>query len=71
MAQMILSKKWKQIMDMESRPMVASGEWEGSGIDREFGVGRCNLLHSEWISIGSSHCGAMGTNPISIREDAG
>ena len=51
--------------------MVASGEWEGSGIDREFGVGRCNLLHSEWISIGSSHCGAMGTNPISIREDAG
>ena len=26
------------------------GEREGSGIDREFDIGRCKLLHLEWIS---------------------
>ena len=30
--------------------MVAKGEREGSGIDRESGVGTCKLLHLEWIS---------------------
>ena len=28
--------------------MVAEAEG-GSGMDREFGVGRCKLLHLEWI----------------------
>ena len=30
--------------------MIAKGEEGGSGMDREFGVGRCKLLHLEWIS---------------------
>ena len=30
--------------------MVAKGEREGKGMDGEFGVGRCKLLHLEWIS---------------------
>ena len=30
--------------------MVAKGERGGSGMDREFGVVRCKLLHLEWIS---------------------
>ena len=28
--------------------MVAKGERGGSGMDREFGVSRCRLLHLEW-----------------------
>ena len=42
-------------MDMESRLVVAGGGgWAGvrSGMDGEFGVGRCKLLHLEWISNG-------------------
>ena len=35
-------------MDIENRPVVAG--WGGSGMDEEFGVGRCKLLHLEWIS---------------------
>ena len=30
--------------------MVAKGEGEGSGMDREFVVDRCKLLHLEWIN---------------------
>jgi len=30
--------------------MVAKEEAGGSGNDWEFGVGRCKLLHLEWIS---------------------
>ena len=30
--------------------VVTKGEGRGSGMDREFGVGRCKLLHLEWIS---------------------
>ena len=30
--------------------MVAEEEKEGTGMDREFRVGRCKLLHLEWIS---------------------
>ena len=29
--------------------MVAKGEVGGSGLDWEFGVSRCKLLHVEWI----------------------
>ena len=32
--------------------MVAMGEQEGSGMDREFGVGRYKLLKLSWISSG-------------------
>ena len=30
--------------------MVAKGERGGNGMDWEFGVSRCKLLHLEWIS---------------------
>ena len=49
MAQMILSSKQKQIMDMEGRLVVAWGQGGGSGMHGEFGVGRCKLLCLEWI----------------------
>ena len=45
MAQMILSTNQKQIMDMESRLIFARGKREEKGMDGEFGVGRCKLLH--------------------------
>ena len=35
--------------DMESR-LVAREKRGGSGMDREFGVGRSKLLHLEWMS---------------------
>ena len=37
-------------MDIEKRLAVAKGKEEGIGRDWEFGVSRCKLLHSEWIS---------------------
>ena len=40
----------KKIIDMENRLVVAKGEWGESGMDREFGVSRCGLLHLDWIS---------------------
>ena len=40
--------------------MVASGEAGGSGMDEEFGVSRCKLLHLEWISNEMLHI-AQGT----------
>ena len=49
MAQMNLSTE-KKIMDMENRLLVVKGEGRASGMDGEFGVGRCKLLHLEWIS---------------------
>ena len=52
MAEMILCTKQKQIMDRESRLMVARGEGGGSGKDRDLGVGRYKILHLEWISNG-------------------
>ena len=50
---MILSTKQKQITGMESSLMVP-GVWVGrvegeSGMDGEFGVNRCKLLHLEWM----------------------
>ena len=50
MAQMNLSTEQKQISDRESRLVVAKGERVGSGIDWEFRISGCKLLHLEWIS---------------------
>jgi len=36
-------------MDIENRVVVAKGEGRGSGKDGAFGVGRCKLLHLEWM----------------------
>ena len=30
--------------------MVAKGEEDGGGMEREFGVSRCKLLHIGWIN---------------------
>ena len=35
---------------MENRLVVAKGERGDSGMDWEFGVGRCKPLHLEWIN---------------------
>ena len=43
MAQMIMSIKQKQIMDMESRLVFASRDGGEKRMDREFGVGGCKL----------------------------
>jgi len=43
-------QKRNRFTDIENRLVVASGEGGGSGMDWEFGVSRCKLLHLEWIS---------------------
>ena len=48
MAQMNLSTE-KKIMDLENRLVVAKVVGE-SGMDLEFGISRCKLLHLEWRS---------------------
>ena len=39
-----------RLTDIENRLWLPSGEERGSGMDGEFGVSRCELLHLEWIS---------------------
>ena len=46
-------------MDIEHR-LVVKGKWGGRGMDWEFGVGRCKLLHLEWIN-NKVYCIAQGT----------
>ena len=38
-----------RLIDLENRFVVAEVEGEGSGMDLEFGAGRCKLLHLEWL----------------------
>ena len=42
--------KHKEIIFHRHRRVAAKGEGGGSGMDWESGVGRCKLLHSEWIN---------------------
>ena len=42
-------------MDTENRLVVAKGDWGGTGMDWEFGVSRCKLIHLEWIN-NKSYC---------------
>ena len=51
MAQMNLSTKQKQIMDMESRLVAVKWKRGRSGMDWEFGVGRCKLLHCKGVLL--------------------
>ena len=44
------SYQTEALTDMENRLVVAKGVGGRSGMDREFGVSRCKLLHLEWIS---------------------
>ena len=48
MAQMNLFIRHKQIH--RHREQTCGCQGGGSGMDWEFGVGRCKLLHMEWIS---------------------
>ena len=50
----------KQIMDVESRLVFSTGQGGEKGLDREFGIGTCKILHLEWIVIGS-YCTAQKT----------
>ena len=50
MAQMNLSKENKQTHGLEEQTCGCQGEGGRSGVDWEFGVSRCKLLHFEWIS---------------------
>ena len=47
---MSLSTKQQQNHRNKEQAVIASGDGEGSGMDGEFGVGRCKLLHLEKIS---------------------
>ena len=38
-----------RLTDIENRLVVAKGEGCGRGMDWEFGVSRCKLLHIEWM----------------------
>ena len=49
MVKINLSTK-QRLTDIENRLVVAKGEGRGSGMDWEFGVNRCKLLHWGWIS---------------------
>ena len=48
MAQMNLSTKQKQTHGY--REQTCGFQGGGSGMDGEFGVSRCKLLHLEWVS---------------------
>ena len=50
MTQMNLSTKQKQTHRQREQICDCQGGGEGSGMDWKFGVGRCKLLHLEWIS---------------------
>ena len=39
-----------RLTEIENRLEFAKREGRGSGMDGEFGVGRCKVLHLEWIS---------------------
>ena len=45
-----MAQNRNKLTDIDIRLVVANGEEGGSGIDGEFGVGRCQLFHLEWIS---------------------
>ena len=51
MAQMMLSTEQKQVKDVQSRLWFPGRRGEGVGMDREFGVAGCKLLHLEWMGI--------------------
>ena len=42
-------QKRNKLMYLENRLVIAKEEREGVGMDWEFGVSRCKLLHLEWI----------------------
>ena len=53
MVQVILSTKQKWITAKENRLVVARVKGRGNGMDGEFGVFGCKLLHLEWMGDGA------------------
>ena len=49
MAQMNLSTEKKQTHGLREKTCGCQEGGGGSGMDWEFGVSRCNLLHLKWI----------------------
>ena len=47
---MNISTEQTDLQTWRIRFVVAKGEEGGSGMDWEFGVSRCKLLHLEWIN---------------------
>ena len=47
---MNLFMKWNRLADIQNRLVVDKGEEVGGGMDWEFGISRCKLLHIEWIN---------------------
>ena len=45
-----MAQNRNRFTDTENRLGVAKGEGGGSGMDWEFGVNSCQLLHLEWIN---------------------
>ena len=50
MAQTNLSTEKKRTHGLGKQTQDCQGEGGGNGMDGEFGVNRCKLLHLEWIS---------------------
>ena len=55
MAHMKLSTEQKQTHRHEEQACGFQGGWEGSGMDGEFGIGRCKFLHLKWLSNKVQH----------------
>ena len=58
-----------RLTDVENTLVVAKGEGGGSGMDWEFGVSRCKLLHLEWISndvllYSTNYIQSLGTDHV-------
>ena len=70
MAQMYPSTKQKQTHRRREQTCGCQGGGGGSGMDWEFGVTRCKLLHLEWINRSSCR-GSMETNRTRNHEVAG
>ena len=60
MTQMNLSIEQKQVHRHIEQTVVSRRKGEERGVYWEFGVGRCKLLHLEWVN-NRSHCIAQGT----------
>ena len=59
------------LRDMKNRLEIAKGGGKGSGMDWEFGVNRCKLLHLEWISNEFLHYSIENCVPSLVTEHNG
>ena len=64
---MNLSTKQKQTRRHREKTCGCHGGG-GSGVDWEFGVSRCKLLHLEWVKTLRSYCTAQGTISSLLRQ---